>query len=143
MGAKGSTCNSISASTRCGVARWARGVAGCLKPGGRLYQCEAHPVGMMIDHESDYANTDAVFQNTKTFEWSHPVSKILNALIAAGLTLDWLHEHDRIAWKLLPIMEPDEHRQFGLPADFPIRVPLALSSSAAEGRLTRRHRFPG
>lgn len=143
------------------IARWAQVVADCLKPGGRLYLCEAHPVGMLIDHEADlddmargrvtlrfpyfhrpepteldeadYANPDAEFQNTKTFEWSHPVSEILNALIAAGLTLDWLHEHDRIAWKLLPIMEPDEHRLFRLPANFPIRVPLALSLSARKG----------
>lgn len=68
--------------------------------------------------------------NTVSHEWSHPISDILNALIQAGMSLEWLHEHDRIAWKLLPILEKDEHRLFRLPADFPIRVPLSLSLSA-------------
>ena len=141
------------------VAGWARIAAHFLKPGGRLYFCDAHPAGLMIDdrgdqdemrrgrvtlrypyfHETapleldwpeDYANPDAVVQNTKTFEWSHPISDILNAVIGAGLALEWVHEHDRIAWKLLPIMEKGGHRMFRLPDDFPVRVPLSLSLSA-------------
>ncbi|MCR9177302.1 MAG: class I SAM-dependent methyltransferase [Alphaproteobacteria bacterium] len=137
---------------------WARVVAACLRPGGRLYLCESHPAGLMFDHESDlgemvrgrvalrfpyfhrpeptvleeadYADPDAQMANTVSHEWSHPISDILNALIQAGMNLEWLHEHDRIAWKLLPIMEKDEHRLFRLPPDFPIRVPLSLSLSA-------------
>lgn len=140
------------------IAGWAHVVADCLKSGGRLYLCETHPVAAMLDHEADrgdmghgrvtlrfpyfhrseptvienpdYADPDASMVHSVSHEWAHPVSDIVNALISAGLTLEWMHEHDRIAWKLLPIMEQADARLYRLPADFPVRVPLALSLSA-------------
>lgn len=52
------------------------------------------------------------------------------AMIAAGVSLEWLHEHDEIAWRLLPVLVPGGHRQYRWPDGFVPRLPLSLSLSA-------------
>jgi len=138
--------------------RWAAVVAAMLRPGGRLYFCDSHPTALLFDeggdpedmaagrfaigypyfHDpkplkldtwQDYADPSVTITNAATYEWAHPVSDLVTALIAAGLRLDWLHEHDRIAWQLLPVMQPAEGGLFRMPEGSP-RLPLSLSLSA-------------
>ncbi|HEX5325565.1 MAG TPA: methyltransferase domain-containing protein [Acetobacteraceae bacterium] len=101
------------------VARWARVVAHFLKPGGVFYFADGHPMALVFEDATadssgrpgwyvpylgqphlidtnprDYADTEATLANATTHVWLHPVSEVVTALIAAGLRLDWLHEHD-------------------------------------------------
>lgn len=104
--------------------RWAAIVARMLKPGGWLYLAEAHPAAMVLgeggvsgrrlpeaatpyftrealilESPAGYAN-DQPLENARTFEWHHGLGDVVTTLIAAGLRIDWLHEHDAVAWPL-------------------------------------------
>lgn len=130
--------------------RWARVVAGVLKPGGFLYLLEGHPAALMLsqahkdepltpnwpyfaheapqvfEEEGTYADRGAKLAHNVTHEWAHPISEILSALIDAGLTIEMFHEHDRLAWQLWPCLEYDGNRMYRLPKE---RMPLPLSFS--------------
>jgi len=136
------------------MARWAKVVSSLLKPGGRLYLLEGHPSLMTLDEktpglqpgfdwrtpqdspvimneDTTYTGDTATIAHTTTVEWIHPLSDIINGVIGAGLRLDWLHEHEHLAWQFAPIMVPAEgkRRMWQLPKGFP-RLPLAFSIQA-------------
>ncbi len=137
--------------------RWARVVAEVLKPGGFLYLLEGHPMALtleqkkaedpltpgwpyfqhaepsVIEEEGTYANKDAKLAHTRTHEWAHPLQEIFGALLAAGLTIEMFHEHDRIAWQLWPCLEYDGTRMYRLPKDR-MRLPLSFSLRARKPR---------
>lgn len=134
------------------VAEWARIIAWYLKPGGRLYFADGHPAAFVFDgvdgtgmpafaypydtdgiadiveDATDYADRDAVLQNSKTFEWMHPLGDTLTALIDAGLTLDFVHEHYEVPWMIFPSVVPTQDGLFGWPEKK--WLPLAVSLSA-------------
>jgi len=141
---------------------WARVAAHFLRPGGRFYFCDAHPAARVFDDSpaaaalptgtlrvhypyfhrteptvsteaTDYADPTADLQHRRTYEWEHSVADIVNAVIGSGLGLEWLNEHDAIAWKLLPILTPGAHGQYRWPDGFEPRLPLSLSLSARKG----------
>jgi SAM-dependent methyltransferase len=108
------------------VRRWAQVVADLLRPGGRLFIREGHPMlwtlaepgddGLLVvrypyfeqaepqvfDEGGTYVTTDAVFQHTVTHEWNHGLGEIVTALLDAGLTVTGLAEHDSVPWNALP-----------------------------------------
>ena len=136
------------------IARWAEVVAEMLAPGGFLYLLEGHPYAHVLEqaeasdplvatydyfqgatplifHEAaSYADPDAKVVNRESHEWNHPIGAILNALIRAGLALEWLHEHDNLAWRLYKCLEEGPDRMFRLPAGRP-KLPLAFSLKAS------------
>ncbi|MBI5371202.1 MAG: class I SAM-dependent methyltransferase [Sphingobacteriales bacterium] len=91
--------------------RWAKLIAHYLKPGGLFYFAEFHPVVWMFDDEFThikyaYENREMIVvenQGTytdrgaeirgKEYSWNHSISEVLNALIRAGLKLEWFNEH--------------------------------------------------
>ncbi|MEM9138731.1 MAG: class I SAM-dependent methyltransferase, partial [Pseudomonadota bacterium] len=102
------------------IRAWARTVAHFLKPGGWLYFADGHPAMLVFDDETatdppmpgwlqpyfttkpliddapmDYA-ADVQLQSGNLHEWQHTTSAIVMALLEAGLTLTFLHEHDSI-----------------------------------------------
>ncbi len=104
---------------------WARVVADFLAPGGYLALADAHPFGYVFDSATatpdgmpgwyvpylargasmeddprDYADPAARLRNSRTWQWLHPVSDILTALIQAGLRIDRFQEHDSCVWRL-------------------------------------------
>ena len=107
------------------VSRWADVVAQLLVPGGRLFMREGHPVlwsldyersdsllaleypyfersePMVFDEDDTYVQTDAQFTHTVTHEWNHGLGEIVSALLAAGLELTMLVEHDTLPWEPL------------------------------------------
>jgi SAM-dependent methyltransferase len=127
------------------IDRWAATVAELLAPGGRLFIREGHPMLWSLDEkhqdqlvvdypyfqreeplvESDggtYVQTDAVFQQTTTHSWNHGLGEVVTALIASGLQITGLAEHDSVPWDALPgQMELLETGEFRL-ADRPWRV---------------------
>ncbi len=104
------------------IDRWARTVAGLLRPGGRLFIREGHPMLWCLDEKAlvprysyvehpepmvwteggTYVETDVEFQHTVTHEWNHGMGEIVTALLDAGMELTGLVEHDSVPWEALP-----------------------------------------
>jgi SAM-dependent methyltransferase len=111
------------------IQRWADVVAALLKPGGRLFLREGHPMLWAIDEkhtdrlvvdypyfettdpivfedQGTYVQTENTFQHTTTHSWNHGLGEIVTALLDRGLTLTQLVEHDSVPWEALPgVME--------------------------------------
>ena len=139
------------------LAGWARIAAGFLKPGGRFYFADCHPVAyiwcensaadlplgtfkarypyfhdpepMEEVNDGDYAS-DYKTRNTLSYEWAHPVGEIVTEVSRAGLVFEFMHEHDEIAWDLLPFLVPTSGGQYGWPKDMHPKLPLSLSFMA-------------
>jgi len=100
--------------------RWAAQIDGLLRPGGTFYIRDSHPVLLTIDPDaSELVQRDRYFANglaqqwedeytyagdakltaTRTYEWPHPLSEVVNALIGADLELLRLDEDWRLPWK--------------------------------------------
>ena len=135
------------------IARWADVVAYFLKPGGSLYLAEGHPVAFVFDDATpmangmpgyfapyfgreplvtddprDYSDPSAHLANARQYNWIHPLGDVITGLHAAGLQLEWLHEHDSVTWKMFDCLIMDEARLYRWP-DKPW-LPLAFSLSA-------------
>jgi len=134
------------------IAQWAKVVASLLKREGRLYLAESHPVTLSFDWvdgriaprfdwrtprdqpiidetEKTYTGAGDVLTHRKTYSWQHALSDIINALIAAGMSLAWLHEHPALTWPLFPNMTVSADGLYRLPADH-VQLPLAFSLEA-------------
>ena len=136
------------------IRRWAEVVAGLLRPGGRLFLREGHPMlwalaepsgdGRVVvefpyferpeplvwDDASTYVETDVVLRSTVTHEWNHGLGEIVTALLAVGFELTALEEHDSAPWDALPGMTVrDEHGEFRL-RDRPERLACTYTLQA-------------
>lgn len=135
---------------------WASAIAFALRPGGAFYFADMHPVAWVFDDEgiaapgfpgwrypyfergpisfdnpTDYMDTEAALTNRQTIEFPHSLADILGALRRAGLRLDWLHEHPRMAWKQFAGSVQDADGMWTWP-DRPW-LPLAVSLRAVKG----------
>ena len=132
---------------------WARAAAAVLAPGGKLYFADTHPqvfqfeadeAGRLMlrqdfrttataplasDEATSYDGSSQRIASTRIYEWVHPLSDILSALIGAGFTIDCVHEHEALPWRPYPHMVHGTDRLFRLPPGH-VRLPLALSISA-------------
>jgi SAM-dependent methyltransferase len=132
------------------VTRWARVVAGLLKPGGRLFIREGHPVlwatdldrldGSLVvdfpyferteptiwDEPGSYVATETEFAHTRSAEWNHGIGEILTAVLGAGLTITGFEEHRSVPWQAMPDMVAGPDGEFRLP-DRPDRMPLTYT----------------
>ncbi len=132
---------------------WAQIVARMLGVGGVLYLIEGHPLAMALDQagpDSPILPTHDYFQSpaplvgyaaasytgdpdpvahAEMHEWIHPLGVVVTALIEAGLVLDWVHEHDRIAWQMFCCLEQGPDHMWRLPVGRP-SLPLAYSIRA-------------
>jgi SAM-dependent methyltransferase len=108
------------------IERWAAVVGQLLAPGGRLFVREGHPMlwaledsrpdrllaveypyfereePMVFSEGGTYVQTDAVFSENTTHEWNHGLGEVITALLAQGLRLTGLVEHDSVPWDALP-----------------------------------------
>jgi SAM-dependent methyltransferase len=139
------------------IRAWAKVVSYYLKPGtGRLYLAEGHPaalvfddlrrsadnglpgflvpyfgphdVPLVFDSDRDYSDPEARLVHTRTYEWTHPLSLILEALQGAGLQLEFLHEHDAVPWRMFEILREDPDGMFRWPSER--WLPLSFSLQA-------------
>ena len=119
--------------------RWARIVAGRLRPGGVFYMAEIHPLAYALDETADrgvrlagrylpapdqpqasdddgsYADADAHVEARLSYGWAHGMGEVLSSLAAAGLRLEYLHEFPFCVAPFWPWMERDEQRWHWLP----------------------------
>jgi SAM-dependent methyltransferase len=138
------------------ISQWAQIVAAMLKPGGSVYLAEGHPTANVFDDETgspdgmpglfapyfsrepvldvdpgDYINPEARLTNATSYNWIHTLGDIVTSLITAGMTLDWLHEHAAVTWRMFRILVKDADGLYRWP-DRPW-LPLAFSLSATRG----------
>jgi 2-polyprenyl-3-methyl-5-hydroxy-6-metoxy-1,4-benzoquinol methylase len=148
--------------TTCGVINWlpdiglwASVVAGLLKPGGRVYLRDTHPIlyaldekrlpgevvlkypytergpALAMDEEKSYAG-EGTMANTRTCEWNHSVAEIVQAMIEAGLTITEVADDNILEWEFYegqPVVSPG---QWGLPQELAMRIPLMLRVQATK-----------
>ena len=128
------------------VRRWGRTVAGLLRPGGRLFLREGHPMMWAIDEQ----RTDALVVAYPYFELSEPMvfdeagtyvetdvdftaGEIVTGLLAAGMELTALEEHDSVPWEALPgRMERTELDGEWRLAQRPERLPASYTLQAVK-----------
>jgi SAM-dependent methyltransferase len=134
------------------IVRWAQTVASVLAPGGFLYLADDHPAAQMLEQvdgalvatypwrtspdaplmfeaRTTYAGDKTELANSKSYQWIHPLSDVLSALLDAGLNIEMLHEHDRLPWKPFAMMIAAGRGLYRLP-DGVSRIPLAYSLRA-------------
>jgi SAM-dependent methyltransferase len=143
------------------IRRWAGVVAGLLRPGGRLFLRETHPMlaslgdtrpdGLLVvdspyferddpciwEEGGSYVQTDVVFTQNVAHQWNHGLGEVVTALMDAGMGLTGLAEHDSAPWEALPgQMERTDRGEWRL-ADRPWRLPCTYTLQAvkhAQGR---------
>ena len=137
------------------IRRWARVVADLLRPGGRLFLREGHPMlwalaesrpdGLLVvEHPyferaeptvwtggGTYVQTDATFQHNVTHDWNHGLGQIIGALLEVGMTLTMIEEHDSVPWDPLPgqMARDDATGEYQL-IDRPWRLPHTYTLQA-------------
>ncbi len=141
------------------IRRWAEIVAQFLKPDGAVYLAEGHPVALVFDDRTrlpdgkpgyyvpyflqgplveddprDYADETAVVRNAKQYVFMHPLGSVVTALIDAGLTLDWLHEHDAITWRMFDSLVQGRDRLYRWPQEPWLPMAYSLLATRSEHR---------
>jgi len=134
------------------VRRWAEVVARYVKPGGFFYIAEFHPFcavfhnedangeleirypyfeGDVIRFEEDgtYADREAKLCNKVTYSWPFTIGGVVNSLIEAGLSIEFLHEHPFTVEQFWPLMNEVEPRKWVL-RRYGESVPLLFSLKA-------------
>ncbi|USW47679.1 Putative S-adenosyl-L-methionine-dependent methyltransferase, Methyltransferase domain 25 [Septoria linicola] len=110
------------------IKQWAKQVSGLLRPGGRLFVREGHPMVWTIDESitdapgfvvtysyfetskpvesvSDMTYVDTGnrrLENKTSFSWNHGIGEIITALLEAGMEITAFVEHRSIPWVAFP-----------------------------------------
>jgi 2-polyprenyl-3-methyl-5-hydroxy-6-metoxy-1,4-benzoquinol methylase len=128
--------------------RWAAQVAGLLRPGGVFFIRDGHPALYALDEDADELVTryryfpdgtaqqwddagtyvgDGTVANTRTFEWPHPLSEIVNALLGAGLRLRRLDEGRTLPWRFSSRMVETDTGSWAWPEHDRDRIPTTYT----------------
>lgn len=107
------------------IRRWAAVVGSLLRPGGRLFLREGHPMlwsldndcfegqvvvqypyfetpdGVVFDETKTYVEHEGELSEPTTIEFNHGLGEIITALMDAGLVLTALTEHSTAPWDFL------------------------------------------
>ncbi len=134
------------------LTKWAEITSQFLGPGGTLYMVEDHPFAVVFDDSKDAAELKVAYSyfhtpepikwepegsyadgNAKvshpSYEWTHSLGDVLNALIHAGLRIEFVHEFPLCAWCRFPSMEQDEAGWWRIKGD---NIPLTFSLMATK-----------
>ncbi len=128
---------------------WAHEIHALLRPGGVFYFRDSHPFALTFDPDrtegltqrfryfrgaeaerwddsTTYAGPGEV-RHSVTYEWSHPVSETVNALIGAGLRLEFMDEGTALPWEIFTGMPRDASGDYVLEGDSAASLPLTLT----------------
>ncbi len=102
------------------LTRWAEQIAGLLRAGGAFYIRDGHPALYALDENAAQLTTryayfgdgraqqwdeetsyvgEGTLTHTRTYEWPHPLSEIIGALLGAGLRLVHFDEGRSLPWR--------------------------------------------
>lgn len=132
---------------------WAAIVGHFIRPGGRFYIIDGHPVINALDQEGDlfrssagyfqgseplrfddgrtYADADAVVEAPTNYQWNHSLGEVVTALADTGLRIEFLHEHGVLPWRRFESMVRGSDGRWRLRGD-----PFPLSFSILAWRPT-------
>ena len=128
------------------VDRWAEQAATLVRPGGRLYLHDCHPLSWALDaggrtlahtyyeepepHVDEsgetYTDADRLLEHARTYEWNHSLGEIVTALMRHGLRIDVLTEHDWTVSPQFPWLERGPDDTWVIPDGIP-RMPLTYT----------------
>ncbi len=132
--------------------RWGEVIATFLKPGGFFFLREFHPFVDIFDRTTggdcfeikhpyfkpehpthfvdqvSYAVTQPSMPLDK-YEWPHTISDVLNALITAGLSIEYMHEFNYVGYQRRPFLSRDKSGRWVF-APLPGALPLQFSIKA-------------
>ena len=136
------------------IDRWAAVVSALVRPGGRLFVHDVHPLSdafgeheLVVEHsyfeepepyvdDSGLTYTDGSYvpSTVRNYSWNHSLGEIVTAVIEHGLVLERLEEHDWTSFARFGWLVHDADQHFSLPAGRP-RVPLSFSLVAVVCRV--------
>jgi len=131
--------------------RWGEIIAHFLKPNGIFYMVEDHPTFRMfttggetkielanpyffsetperVEETGSYA-TENQGESASFYIWNHGLGEVINALIKAGLAIEFLHEFPFAARAKFPFMEKGSDGWWRLPVHYP-QIPFLFSLQA-------------
>ena len=136
------------------IRRWAKVVASLLARGGYVYLAEGHPSLSMLDErdpglrpgydfrtppdapiatddETTYTGDTTQLVHRRNYNWIHPLSDVIMAMLEAELRLVFVHEHEELPWPFAPFFEEiaESPGMYRLPKGHP-RLPLSFSIKA-------------
>jgi SAM-dependent methyltransferase len=136
------------------IDQWAQTMAALTAPNGRFYLAEFHPFsGVFADEDltvrypyfhteplewdepGTYADLTAETANNRSQEWNHGLGAVVSALIAAGLRIEFLHEHDYTLFPRWPFLQREPGEIYRLPESTP-SLPLMYSLLARPSSTT-------
>ena len=128
--------------------RWAKQIAALLRNKGVFFIRDGHPMLYALDEEAPdltlrwgyfptgqaqtwddegtYAG-DGKVEHTRTYEWPHPISEILTALLRAGLTIERFDEGQTLPWQFSPRMVELEDGDYAWPESERSIVPCTFT----------------
>jgi SAM-dependent methyltransferase len=131
--------------------QWGNVISHFLKPNGIFYMVEDHPTFRMfttkekieiqlanpyffsetpeqVEMTGSYA-TENQGETASFYIWNHSLGEVINALINAGLTLEFLHEFPYAARAKFPFMEKGSDGWWYLPKQY-VQIPFLFSLQA-------------
>jgi SAM-dependent methyltransferase len=136
------------------IRRWAAVVADLLRPGGRLFMREGHPMldtlsdtradDLLVVHYPYFETAGTPFTEASTYggegsvsapqgvSFNHGLGEVFTALTQAGLAVTALDEHREVPWKALgeAMVESTEFDGEYVLAQHPERLPLTYTIQA-------------
>ncbi|MFW5713095.1 MAG: class I SAM-dependent methyltransferase [Brevefilum sp.] len=130
--------------------RWAQIIARFLKPGGMFYIMDGHPFLYTFDDEGRWQFQIPYFHNedpyiwdeggpdymdpsyishTPSYEWQWTVSDIINAILGAGLRLEFFNEFGALSDPVYPDMTRREDGLYTF-GNMPVPLPILFSLRA-------------
>ena len=134
------------------LGEWAAVIARFLAAGGMFYLMESHPILNALEEQSpgllsfahsyfhiaeatrweageaDYADPSHSLEHP-SYEWTWTMSDVVNALIRAGLELEFLNEYDRLFFQLFPSMTSEDGLWYKF-RQYPGMLPLLFTLRA-------------
>jgi SAM-dependent methyltransferase len=139
------------------VRRWADVVAALLRPDGRLFIREGHPVlwslsdprpdgllvieypyfeteGIRFSEDQSYVPHEEPLASPDLVHFNHGIAEVITAVVAAGMTLTAIEEHDTVPWNALDdAMEDIGNGEYRLRNDV-ARLPATYTLQATKSR---------
>jgi len=135
------------------IKNWAKVVSSLLRPGGRLFIREGHPVlwalsyertdgllsleynyfeseGLSFVEEKSYVEHEGVVTSPESISFNHGLGEIITALINEGMTISAFEEHDSVPYRALgEAMDDIGQGEFRL-RENPERLPVSYTLQA-------------
>jgi SAM-dependent methyltransferase len=139
------------------IGTWAKIVEGFMKPGGLFYIRDGHSMmwglawetpessfkviypyfeaggSIKEDEESSYAG-EGTLENKTTYGYNHGLGETIDALLKAGLIIEFVHEHTFCEWQGIKQLVKGQDGRWRLPPDKKYLVPLMFSIRARKPR---------